>query len=269
MFAGSGHDLTDILCSDLGIGLRWFWYHIWWIDQLWNIDVSSEGKRKMETLFSHNLCDQTTPHPVSPAHVLSVPLPIVLFINQWRLRSLEKNPEEAGLSPWVWASPLAWAFSPPSPSSPSSCSSSDWSSSSKSSTSLSDSSASSNSLVESGSVDRSGSLSAARPTAASILSWMAAVTAAVMTLPAIWLTNSRALSMGWSLWGEGVCLDLIGCWGWGGGEGRPRLRSSSSSPLVVAPLSSEGNSGRPLVNASSLSRSVGGLKKDRSFKKLW
>lgn len=38
------------------------------------------------------ICDQTTP----TSHVLSVPPP--LRINQWRLRSLEKNPEESGLS---------------------------------------------------------------------------------------------------------------------------------------------------------------------------
>ena len=193
-----------------------------------------------------------------PPHVLVNPSsspPTVLVPDQWRLRSLEKNPEGAGWSLWAGASSVAGAFTSPSPSSPSSCSSSDWSSSSKSSTSLSDSSASSSSLVDSGTLDRCvSSLSAVKPTAASILSWMAAVTAAAMTSPAIWLTNSRALSAGRSLWEAGECLDLIGCWGWG--EGRPRLRSSSSSPFVVVPLSSEGNSGRPPVNASSLSRSV-------------
>lgn len=189
------------------------------------------------------------------------PLPPLLtpaaINHQWRLRSLEKNPDEDGLSSEGGASSVGVAFFPSSPSSPSRFSSSDWSSSSKSSTSLSDSSASSSSPVHPGSV--------AWPTTASILSWMAAVTAAVMTSPAIWLTNSRAsLSAGRSLSGGGACVDLTGCWGGGSGEGRPRLRSSSS-PLVVAPLSSEGKSGRPLVNTSSLSRSVRGGVKERRF----
>ena len=55
-------------------------------------------------------------------------------------------------------------------------------------------------------------------------------------------------------------MDLIGCWSRGEGEGRPRLRSSSLLPLVVVPLSSEGNSGSPPVNTSSRSRSVRGKK---------
>lgn len=172
-----------------------------------------------------------------------------LFIRQWRLRSLDKKPEEAGLS--VCTSSLALAFSP-RPSSPSNYSNSDWSSSSKSSTSLSDSSVSSSSLLDSVSPARLGSsVGVMKLTAASILSWMAAVTAAVITSPAIWLTKSRAL-VDWS-WGS--CLDLIGSWSRVGGEARPRLRSSSSSPLVVVPLSSEGNSGRPPMNGSSLSKS--------------
>lgn len=196
---------------------------------------------------------------VSPPCVLCEPFPppAELFLHQWRRRTLEKNPDEGGLSLLACFSSLGSVFSSKSPSSPSSCSSSDWSSSSKSSTSLSESSSSSSSRVESGGLDRAWSwLRLTELTAASILSWMAAVTAAVMTSLAIWWTSSKVLSAGWTLCVETEeCFDLIGCCGWSGGKAKSRLRSSSS-PLVDVPLSREGNSGRSPVNASSLSRSI-------------
>ncbi|KAG7273318.1 hypothetical protein CRUP_014428 [Coryphaenoides rupestris] len=201
----------------------------------------------------------------------------------WRPISLEKNPGEAAAWGLGGSPPSCWGVCScccccccwvswqrrARPSSCSSCSSSDWSSSSKSSTSLSDSDASASAMgssraalaaavaVHSRSLGMAASAGIAMPTAASILSWMAAVTAAAMASLAMRLTSSRARSAGSRGGGAAaeLCLDLIGCRVCRvGGVGRPMLRSSSSSPLVPAPLSSDGNSGSPPINASSLSR---------------